>query len=79
MVQMKKFCYSCGVPVELDTFKGPVENYCRHCVDEMGYLKAKQEVRAGIAQWMQAWQPEIDQATAVERAECYMKAMPAWA
>ncbi len=79
MIEMKKFCYSCGAPVEMDAFKGPIEHYCRYCVDEMGYLKSRKEIQAGIAQWLATWQPEIDQATAMTRADLYMKAMPAWA
>ena len=75
---MDKFCFSCGAPLTSD-FKGPAENYCKYCTDEAGKLKPAEEVKMGMAAWLKSWQPDIDQATAVARAESYMKAMPAWA
>ena len=33
---MNKFCYSCGAPLSMPEFQGPVEDFCKHCVDEQG-------------------------------------------
>lgn len=75
---MDKFCYSCGVPL-MDQFKGKAENYCVHCTDADGQLKSREEVRQGMAGYFMTWQPDIDHATALKRAEFYMQSMPAWA
>ncbi|MCP3871015.1 MAG: hypothetical protein GY703_23540 [Gammaproteobacteria bacterium] len=75
---MSDFCYSCCAPLKDPQFKGPAEDYCQYCTDEKGNLKSKDTVQIGIAQWLQTWQPNLDDATAVKRAEHYMKAMPAW-
>ena len=76
---MSQNCYSCGVPLSMPEFKGPAEDYCSHCADEDGRLRSYAEVRLGMAQWLKSWQPDLDDARAVERATFYMKAMPAWA
>jgi hypothetical protein len=76
---MNKFCYSCTAPLEMPDFKGPAENYCKHCTDENGTLKPRDEILKGIAHWFMSWQPDLDEEKALERAEHYMKAMPAWA
>jgi hypothetical protein len=73
------FCYSCGAPLDLPGFQGPVENYCIQCVDEEGKLRPQQEILAGVAEWLKTWQPDLDDAKAQERADHYLKAMPAWA
>jgi hypothetical protein len=73
-----KFCESCAVPLSGD-FKGPSENYCKHCTDEKGNLHPREAVRRGIAKWFQSWQPGITEKQAKARAENYMQAMPAWA
>jgi hypothetical protein len=39
-------------------FKGPAENLCKHCTDEKGNLKPREEIQTGIAQWFKSWQPE---------------------
>ena len=74
-----KFCHSCAAPLAHPDFKGPAENYCKHCTDAQGNVKSKKAVHAGIAHWLKMWQPGIDDATATKRAEQYMKAMPEWA
>jgi len=76
---MQKFCYSCSAPLDLPEFKGPAENYCKHCTDAEGNLKSHEDIHSGIAQWLQMWQPEIDAEKAAIRATHFMKAMPAWA
>jgi hypothetical protein len=60
-------------------FAGPAQTLCRFYTDEQGKLKKKKEVRAGIARWMQSWQPDLDDKAARRRAKRYMRAMPAWA
>ncbi|MCP4112274.1 MAG: hypothetical protein GY749_43245 [Desulfobacteraceae bacterium] len=76
---MHKFCHSCSVPLEMPDFKGPAEDYCKHCTDSEGNLKPKEEVQRGIAEWLKTWQPDINDEKALTRAGHYMKAMPAWA
>ncbi len=78
-MEAQQFCYACGAPTNHPDFKGPVENYCKYCVDEKGTLKPKDEVKKGMAQWLQTWQPDLDEENALKRAEHYMQAMPAWA
>lgn len=60
-------------------FKGPTENYCKYCTDEDGNLKPRDEIRKGVASWFQSWQPDLSEEKALERAEHYLKSMPAWA
>jgi hypothetical protein len=76
---MAKFCYSCAVPLDNPDFKGPADNYCKYCTDQNGKLKPKEEIKKGIAQWFSSWQPNLNEQTALKRAEDYMKSMPAWA
>lgn len=76
---MSTYCLSCGSPLWMDDFKGPAEHYCRHCTNENGQLKSLEDVRMGTAQWLKSWQPNLDDQKAMERASCYLKAMPAWA
>jgi hypothetical protein len=78
-MMMKNFCYSCGAPVDLPEFKGPVEHYCSFCVDDRQMIKARSAVQAGVADWFMAWHPGIDRVTAEKRADHYLKAMPHWA
>lgn len=76
---MTEFCHSCAAPLSIPDFKGPAENYCKHCTDESGKLKSREEVQQGVAGWFMSWQPGIDPDTAARRAEIYLKSMPAWA
>ena len=78
-MDMTKFCHSCGCPTEMPEFKGPVENFCKHCVDESGKLHPREAVQQGVAQWFKMWMPDLDDAKALARADHYLKAMPAWA
>ena len=75
---MDKFCYSCGAPL-MPEFQGPAENYCKYCTDDSGELKSRDQVKPGIVQWIQSWQPDVSEAQASHRADLYMNAMPAWA
>ena len=72
------FCHACGAPLQGE-YQGPSPIYCGYCTDEEGTLKPRAQIHRGIASWLQTWQPGIDNAIALRRAESYMKAMPAWA
>jgi hypothetical protein len=73
-----KFCFSCGMP--LDAGGHNVSgNYCGYCTAADGKLKSREEVKQGVARWLKMWQPDIDDATALCRADAYTNAMPAWA
>ena len=76
---MEKFCQSCGAPLNMPDLKGPSETYCKYCTDDSGKLKSREEIKQGIAQWFKSWQPDIDDTTALVRADFYLKSMPAWA
>ena len=76
---MSQLCHSCTAPLALPDFKGPSDIYCKYCADENGALQPRRAVRDGIAQWLASWQPGLDDAGARDRAEHFMKAMPAWA
>ncbi|MCD6494666.1 hypothetical protein J7K60_01290 [Candidatus Bipolaricaulota bacterium] len=76
---MTKYCHSCTMPLDSPDAKGPSEIYCKHCTDEAGNLKPRDEIKQGIAWWLKSWQEEITEEQAQERAEHFMQAMPAWA
>ena len=73
-----KHCQSCAAPLTPE-FKGASDAYCMFCADEKGTLKERDAVQKCIAEWFMMWQPNLDLATAMTRADYYMKAMPAWA
>ena len=76
---MSDFCFACAAPLSVPDFKGPADDYCKHCTDEEGNLLPREQIQAGIAQWLKSWAPGITDEQAMERADDYMKAMPAWA
>ncbi|MBN2226405.1 MAG: hypothetical protein JW763_03480 [candidate division Zixibacteria bacterium] len=76
---MNRFCHSCTAPLDMPDFKGPAENYCKYCTDDQGRLKPREVVRQGVAEWFKGWQPNLDDTTALARADHFMRAMPAWA
>jgi hypothetical protein len=76
---MNKFCLSCGMPLFGQDGQEIKGDYCQYCTDEKGNLKSKEEVRKGIAGWLQSWSNEGDSVNYMKRAENYMNAMPAWA
>jgi hypothetical protein len=76
---MSNFCYSCAAPLNNAEFQGLSDIYCQYCTDDKGRLKSRKEVQKGIAEWLQSWQPHLDEQQALTRASDYMKAMPAWA
>jgi len=76
---MNKCCYSCGIPITMPEFKGPSNIYCKHCTDKDGILRPREEIKKGIAIWLQSWQEGLSHEDALIRSEHYMRAMPAWA
>lgn len=75
---MTTHCNSCGAPVEATTQKEKI--LCKWCRNEDGTLMDKASVMKGLAGWLKAWSPtDLDDETALKRAEHYMMAMPAWA
>lgn len=76
---MSAFCHSCTAPLDAPDFKGVSDIYCKYCSDEKGVLKPRAEIKRGIAEWFKSWQGEINDELAMQRAERFMSALPAWA
>ena len=77
-MERHEFCLSCGMPLNAPDAKGMSEQYCKHCTDDDGKLKSREEIRKGMAYWIARWQ-HVDEDTAMKRAEHYMQSMPEWA
>ena len=73
------YCHSCGVPLEVPGFDGACVYFCTYCTDRDGNLAPRDLVQKGVAEWLKTWQPDLDDARAMERAGHYLKSMPAWA
>jgi len=73
-----EFCFSCGMPLT-DDAKSKNKQFCKYCADESGVVKSREEVQAGIANWLRMMQPELAEDIAKKRAVYYLKAMPQWA
>jgi len=70
-------CNSCGAAVEAEVKS---KAFCNHCLNEDGTMPEREDVKHGIAGWLKAWSPdELDDETALKRAELYMQSMPHWA
>jgi hypothetical protein len=76
---MDKYCQSCTMPLSMPDAKGPSDDYCKYCTDDKGNLKPRAAVQQGIAGWFKSWQPNLDDAKAMKRADHFMKGLPAWA
>lgn len=74
-----KNCLSCGMSLSQQMAHPETDKYCQYCADEEGKLKSREECKAGIAWWLQSITPEDKDADYSQRAEYYLKAMPAWA
>lgn len=70
-------CQSCGMPLSPEMKRN--ESYCIYCSDESGSLRSREEVKAGIAQWLEGFAPEVEGVNFSERAEKYLQSMPTWA
>ena len=75
---MANYCHSCSMPLGAPEAKGPSEVYCKHCTDEAGSLKPREEIQQGIAWWLKSWQEGITEEQVRKRAEHFMQAMRAW-
>jgi len=74
------WCHACGFNLDIPGFRGKSDIYCSHCTDKGGKLKVtRDEVQKAMANWFKSWQPNLDDATAMKRADHYLKAMPQWA
>lgn len=71
-------CNSCGTYVEGGEPKD--STYCNFCQNSDGKIDEREKIKKGIAGWLKAWSPkELDDETALKRAELYMLSMPHWA
>ncbi len=75
----EKFCNSCGMPLMDETKHDKEENFCKYCADENGKLQPRETVQAGIADWLKLFAPATKGVDFMNRADFYLKAMPAWA
>lgn len=73
------FCHSCGANLDIPGFRGDSDVYCVHCLDPNGELQSREDILKGVVEWMMQWQPDITREQAMERADHYLKSMPAWA
>ena len=73
-----KMCHSCGMPLTEET-KSLNDNFCKHCTDEKGNVKSRDEIKIGVAWWLRTWQGDIGEKESLNRADHYLKAMPHWA
>ncbi|MDP3954746.1 MAG: zinc ribbon domain-containing protein [bacterium] len=73
-------CQSCGMPMDQDVDHGggrADNNYCKHCTDEAGNLKSRDEVREGmISFYTQSMGRSREEA--VREVDAHMAQMPAW-
>lgn len=73
-----RFCHACTMPLDEKTENAKSKNFCMHCADANGKVLPREQVQKGVAGWMTEWQG-IDFATAMKRADHFLKAMPAFA
>ena len=74
------WCHSCGFNLDIPGFRGKSDIYCAACTDKDGKFNAtRAQVQKAMANWFKSWQPNIDDAKAMKRADHYLKAMPQWA
>ena len=75
-----KNCMSCGMPMtKPEDFSGgnPANIYCVHCSNPDGSLKSRDEVFAGMVNFMMTSQ-NMARDAAERAAKDYMSKMPAW-
>jgi uncharacterized glyoxalase superfamily protein PhnB len=75
-----KKCLSCSMPMtKPEEFGGgnPANMYCVYCSHSDGSLKSREEVFAGMVNFMMTSQ-KMDRETAKKAAKEYMSKMPAW-
>ncbi|MBN2532442.1 MAG: hypothetical protein JXB88_06095 [Spirochaetales bacterium] len=69
---MNKHCQSCGMMLA----DQKSDRYCRYCAHEKGKLKSREEIRAGIAAWLEQFTPDKKNVDFQKRADSCMNAMP---
>lgn len=69
-----KFCHSCGMPLANDN----ESNYCQYCCNSEGKLLPREAIQKGTAEFLKSRAPTTKGVDFMERADHYMKAMPAW-
>ncbi len=69
-------CLSCATSLREHGGVNPL--YCRHCSDDSGRLRPREEVHEILATWMLGWQDGLTPETARARAARFMSTMPAW-
>jgi len=69
-------CASCGGLLSRAAGGGGL---CAACVDGDGRPRSRAEVEARVVGWLREWRPELDGATARERARRILSGMPRWA
>ncbi|MFW5688591.1 MAG: zinc ribbon domain-containing protein [Spirochaetota bacterium] len=72
-------CQSCGMPMSDETRNSATEEFCRYCADEKGALHPRRQVQSGIADWLKSFSPAASDDAIAERADHYLRSMPAWA
>ena len=76
---MSMHCQSCGMPMGEETRNPASKEYCRFCADERGTLFPRDHVSAGVAEWLKSFSPPAADDAFAERADHYLRSMPAWA
>jgi hypothetical protein len=72
-------CHACAAPLSDPGLAGASDLYCKYCTDENGQLKPRDEIQVHISHWLQRWQGEITEESAMRRADYYLRSMPAFA
>ncbi len=76
---MNENCQSCGMPLAEGFRHEKAGDYCRYCADPAGSLYPYEQVRSGVASWLESFSPEKEGVDFTARADLYMRSMPAWA
>ena len=72
-------CLSCFMPVSEISEPPEKTLYCSYCTDEAGELLPREQIQAGVAEWLKSLTPEDEETDYMKRADYYLKASPAWA
>jgi hypothetical protein len=78
-MEQMKFCHSCGIPLTGPQAGNVQGDYCGNCVDDTGKCQPRAVVQAGVANWLMMFTPDTSMDVCMQRADHYLRAMPAWA
>ena len=73
-------CESCGMPMEKAEDYGAADlnnKYCKHCTDENGNLKSREDIREGWVNFVMKSE-NISREQAENKVDEQMTKMPAW-